>query len=122
MRSYEVRTRSIIILYCIFKADIGPGRKGGGASAEIGERSVDHRKDSLERLDKFSVGGAQSLLEGVPGSRGPNVAMILRHRHISQNREAVIGVEIPLYEGVPRPLESTPLEELFSTSSGMEEA
>jgi hypothetical protein len=54
--------------------------------------------------------------------------MLLRHRYISQKRKAVIGVKIPLYEGRqgdpenPQPFESTPWDELFSPSSGREEA
>jgi hypothetical protein len=58
----------------------------------------------------------------MPGSQRANVAMNLRHRYISQKREAVIGVKIPLYEGrqgdPAPPSESTPWDELFSPSPG----
>jgi hypothetical protein len=56
-------------------------------------------RTAWKRLDKFKLGTTQPFWKESQGSRGHNVAMVLRHRYISQNREAVIGVQIPLYEG-----------------------
>jgi hypothetical protein len=87
-------------------------QKGG---AEICERSVDHGKDA-SRGWLISALRSRSLLEVIPGSRDLKVAMFLRHRYISHKRRQLIGVKIPLYE-VPWSDESTPLNELFPTSS-----
>lgn len=126
-RAASVRglARSIVIVYQGSPADIGQCPERG---AEILERSGDYRKGSLERLDKFSFGVTHSLLEGVQGLKAsqrcndssPSLYQLEpRSSDWCQNSPFRGGDREIL---TPQPVESIPLEELFSTSSGREEA